>query len=164
MAERTAQCWLILKPLGTPASPGPGNTCECPSLAVSNKLGVTACDWYGLLHHVNNSHFLFSAPVSFGRCGSRINRPFHDLRLHTRWEPDWKVTGFVACSRLWLASEPRPLSPAGGWYTGPTYRPQNVLLTNFLEIIEKILGMCTDACRPQARVACTFLIIVVDHI
>ncbi|XP_075958945.1 protein eva-1 homolog C isoform X1 [Anarhichas minor] len=27
----------------------------------------------------------------------------------------------------------------GGWYTGPTYRPQNVLLTNSLEIIEKIL-------------------------
>lgn len=73
---------------------------------------------------------------------------------------DWKFSGFVACSRLCLASEPRPLSPAGGWYTGPTYRPQNVLLTNSLEIIEKILGMCTDACRPQARVACTFLIIV----
>ncbi|XP_030251810.1 protein eva-1 homolog C isoform X1 [Sparus aurata] len=29
----------------------------------------------------------------------------------------------------------------GGWYTGPTYRPQNVLLTNSLEIIEKILGL-----------------------
>ncbi|KAG8003900.1 Protein eva-1-like protein C [Nibea albiflora] len=29
----------------------------------------------------------------------------------------------------------------GGWYTGPTYRPQNVLITNFLEIIEKILGL-----------------------
>ncbi|TKS72179.1 Protein eva-1 -like protein C [Collichthys lucidus] len=29
----------------------------------------------------------------------------------------------------------------GGWYTGPTYRPQNVLLTNFVEIIEKILGL-----------------------
>eukprot|EP00064_Thunnus_orientalis_P020426 superscaffoldBa00005608_g20561 len=27
----------------------------------------------------------------------------------------------------------------GGWYTGPTYRPQNVLLTNSLEIIEKML-------------------------
>nr|XP_040029423.1 protein eva-1 homolog C isoform X1 [Gasterosteus aculeatus aculeatus] len=27
----------------------------------------------------------------------------------------------------------------GGWYTGPTYRPQNVLFTNYLEIIEKIL-------------------------
>ncbi|XP_074505505.1 protein eva-1 homolog C isoform X1 [Sebastes fasciatus] len=27
----------------------------------------------------------------------------------------------------------------GGWYTGPTYRPQNVLLTNSLEIFEKIL-------------------------
>uniref|UniRef100_A0A3P8S7Q1 Si:ch73-335m24.2 n=1 Tax=Amphiprion percula TaxID=161767 RepID=A0A3P8S7Q1_AMPPE len=26
-----------------------------------------------------------------------------------------------------------------GWYTGPTYRPQNVLLTNSLEIFEKIL-------------------------
>ncbi|AWP11854.1 putative protein eva-1 -like C-like isoform 2 [Scophthalmus maximus] len=26
----------------------------------------------------------------------------------------------------------------GGWYTGPTYRPQNVLFTNSLEIIEKI--------------------------
>ncbi|XP_060935497.1 protein eva-1 homolog C [Limanda limanda] len=26
----------------------------------------------------------------------------------------------------------------GGWYTGPTYRPQNVLFTNCLEIIEKI--------------------------
>uniref|UniRef100_A0A3Q1CFI7 SUEL-type lectin domain-containing protein n=1 Tax=Amphiprion ocellaris TaxID=80972 RepID=A0A3Q1CFI7_AMPOC len=33
------------------------------------------------------------------------------------------------------------LSPAGGWYTGPTYRPQNVLLTNSLEIFEKILGL-----------------------
>lgn len=59
-------------------------------------------------------------------------------------------------------SEPRPLSPAGGWYTGPTYRPQNVLLTNSLEIVEKILGMCTDACRPQAGAACAVLIIVVD--
>ncbi|XP_035525339.1 protein eva-1 homolog C isoform X1 [Morone saxatilis] len=29
----------------------------------------------------------------------------------------------------------------GGWYTGPTYRPQNVLLTNSLEIIEKMLGL-----------------------
>ncbi|XP_069027719.1 protein eva-1 homolog C isoform X1 [Embiotoca jacksoni] len=29
----------------------------------------------------------------------------------------------------------------GGWYTGPNYRPQNVLLTNSLEIIEKILGL-----------------------
>ncbi|XP_027865611.1 protein eva-1 homolog C isoform X1 [Xiphophorus couchianus] len=28
----------------------------------------------------------------------------------------------------------------GGWYTGPTYRPQNVLFTNCLEIIEKLLG------------------------
>nr|XP_061792581.1 protein eva-1 homolog C [Nerophis lumbriciformis] len=28
----------------------------------------------------------------------------------------------------------------GGWYTGPTYRPQYVLLTNSLEIIEKMLG------------------------
>ncbi|KAF3838633.1 hypothetical protein F7725_010401 [Dissostichus mawsoni] len=27
----------------------------------------------------------------------------------------------------------------GGWYTGPTYRPHNVLLTNSLEIIEKML-------------------------
>ncbi|KAM9849661.1 LOW QUALITY PROTEIN: protein eva-1 homolog C [Aulostomus maculatus] len=29
----------------------------------------------------------------------------------------------------------------GGWYTGPTYRPQHVLLTNCLEIIEKMLGL-----------------------
>ncbi|XP_060904453.1 protein eva-1 homolog C isoform X1 [Labrus mixtus] len=29
----------------------------------------------------------------------------------------------------------------GGWYTGPAYRPHNVLLTNSLEIIEKILGL-----------------------
>ncbi|KAM9377526.1 protein eva-1 homolog C [Pholidichthys leucotaenia] len=29
----------------------------------------------------------------------------------------------------------------GGWYTGPTYRPQNVLLTNSLEIIQKIMGL-----------------------
>ncbi|XP_029972778.1 protein eva-1 homolog C isoform X2 [Salarias fasciatus] len=29
----------------------------------------------------------------------------------------------------------------GGWYTGPTYRPQNVLFTNSLEIIEKMLGL-----------------------
>uniref|UniRef100_A0A8C2WXP1 Si:ch73-335m24.2 n=1 Tax=Cyclopterus lumpus TaxID=8103 RepID=A0A8C2WXP1_CYCLU len=35
----------------------------------------------------------------------------------------------------------KPLSPAGGWYTGPTYRPQNVLLTNSLEIIEKVLDL-----------------------
>ncbi|XP_068596738.1 protein eva-1 homolog C [Brachionichthys hirsutus] len=28
----------------------------------------------------------------------------------------------------------------GGWYTGPSYRPKNVLLTNSLEMIEKILG------------------------
>ncbi|KAK5864592.1 hypothetical protein PBY51_015823 [Eleginops maclovinus] len=27
----------------------------------------------------------------------------------------------------------------GGWYTGPTYRPHNVLYTNSLEIIEKML-------------------------
>lgn len=56
---------------------------------------------------------------------------------------------------------PDPSSPAGGWYTGPTYRPQNVLLTNSLEIIEKILGMCTGTCRPQARVACKCNIVVV---
>lgn len=31
----------------------------------------------------NNSHFLLSSPVSSGRCGSRVNRSFHDLRLHT---------------------------------------------------------------------------------
>ncbi|XP_019730460.1 protein eva-1 homolog C isoform X1 [Hippocampus comes] len=29
----------------------------------------------------------------------------------------------------------------GGWYTGPTYRPQNVLLTNSLEMVEKMLGV-----------------------
>ncbi|XP_075902757.1 protein eva-1 homolog C isoform X1 [Nelusetta ayraudi] len=29
----------------------------------------------------------------------------------------------------------------GGWYTGPTYRHQNVLFTNCLEIIDKILGL-----------------------
>ncbi|XP_029369109.1 protein eva-1 homolog C [Echeneis naucrates] len=29
----------------------------------------------------------------------------------------------------------------GGWYTGPTYRHETVLLTNSLEIIEKILGL-----------------------
>ncbi|XP_049608642.1 protein eva-1 homolog C isoform X1 [Syngnathus scovelli] len=29
----------------------------------------------------------------------------------------------------------------GGWYTGPTYRPQNVLLINFLEMVEKMLGV-----------------------
>ncbi|TNM98857.1 hypothetical protein fugu_013421 [Takifugu bimaculatus] len=29
----------------------------------------------------------------------------------------------------------------GGWYTGPTYRPQNVLFTNCVEMIEKILGL-----------------------
>ncbi|XP_061642573.1 protein eva-1 homolog C isoform X1 [Phyllopteryx taeniolatus] len=29
----------------------------------------------------------------------------------------------------------------GGWYTGPTYRQQNVLLTNSLEMIEKMLGV-----------------------
>lgn len=63
---------------------------------------------------------------------------------------------FAACSRC-LSSDPAPLSPAGGWYTGPTYRHQNVLFTNSLEIIEKILGMCNEACRTQARVACTFL-------
>lgn len=39
-----------------------------------------------------------------------------------------------------------------------------MLLTNFVEIIEKILGMCTDACRPQARVLCTFLLLIVDYI
>lgn len=33
-----------------------------------------------------------------------------------------------------------------------------MLLTNSLEIIEKILGMCTDACKAQARVACTVII------
>nr|XP_019934565.1 PREDICTED: protein eva-1 homolog C-like isoform X1 [Paralichthys olivaceus] len=29
----------------------------------------------------------------------------------------------------------------GGWYTGPIYRPQNVIFTNSLEIIEKILDL-----------------------
>lgn len=58
-----------------------------------------------------------------------------------------------------LVPELGPLLPAGGWYTGPTYRPQNVLLTNSLEIIEKIWGMCIGAWRTQAGVAYTFLII-----
>lgn len=95
-------------------------------------------------------HFLFSPQISPRRCGSRSNRSFHDLRLHTRWVWKRTFTGFIACSRLWLAIEPRTLSPAGGWYTGPTYRPQNVFLTNSLEIFDKILGMCTDACGCQA--------------
>lgn len=47
--------------------------------------------------------------------------------------------GNLSC--FWLACELSPLSPAGGWYTGPTYRPQNVLFTNCVEMIEKILGM-----------------------
>lgn len=42
---------------------------------------------------------------------------------------------------FWWKCELRRLSPAGGWYTGPPYRPQNVLFTNFMEMIEKILGM-----------------------
>lgn len=95
-------------------------------------------------------HFLFSPQISPRRCGSRSNRSFHDLRLHTRWVWKRTFTGFIACSRLWLAIEPRTLSPAGGWYTGPTYRLQNVFLTNSLEIFDKILGMCTDACGCQA--------------
>lgn len=98
-------------------------------------------------------HFLFSPQISPRRCGSRSNRSFHDLRLHTRWVWKRTFTGFIACSRLWLAIEPRTLSPAGGWYTGPTYRPQNVFLTNSLEIFDKILGMCTDACGCQATAA-----------
>lgn len=162
MAERTVQCWQIFKPSGTPASPAQGNTCECPSLVVSD--GWYSCSWLwccGLLNYVKISYVLFSAPVSSWRCGSWVNRSVPDLRLHTWWEWDKIAIDFIACSRLSLTSEPRPLSPAGGWYTGPTYRPQNVLLTNSLEIIEKILGMCTDACKPQATVACT---VMTDHI
>ncbi|XP_056150300.1 protein eva-1 homolog C [Lampris incognitus] len=29
----------------------------------------------------------------------------------------------------------------GGWYTGPSYRPHNVLFTNSLEVFEKIVGL-----------------------
>lgn len=31
------------------------------------------------------SYFVFSAPVSFGRCGSRVSGSLPDLRLHTWW-------------------------------------------------------------------------------
>lgn len=157
MAERTAQYWLILKPLGTPASPAPGNTCECPSLVVRDEPDVTARYWYGLLHHKKTTLIFCSVPryllEDVGR-GSTDPFMISDYTHGENKTENPQVLLHVAESEL------RPLSPAGGWYTGPTYRPQNVFLTNSLEIIEKILGTCSDACRTQARVACTFLIIV----
>ena len=159
MAERTAQSWLILRPSGTPASPAPGNTCGCPSLVVRDGPDVTDSDRHGLLHHVkkktkkqNKKTFIFSSVPRYllEDVGRGSTDPFliSDF-THGESKAEEGLQVFVACCRLWLASELRPLSPAGGWYTGPTYRPQNVLLTNSLEIIEKILGMCTDACRAQ---------------
>lgn len=104
----------------------------------------------------SHSHFLRSAPVPLGRCGPRVNGSVHDLWLHARWEQSAEnPQGSAACGRC-LSSDPI-LSPAGGWYTGPTYRHQNVLFTNCLEIIDKILGMCNEACETRAGVACTFL-------
>lgn len=151
MAEWTAPFWPILKPSGTPASPAPGNTCEYPSLVVRDKSNYKR---RGALLCVNVSHFLFSASISSGRRGPRVNRSLHDLRLHTWWEEHKVLPAAVACIRLWSEPESRPLSPAGGWYTGPTYRHQNVLITNSLEIIEKILGMCTDAWRYRTSDLC----------
>lgn len=130
---------------------------------VTNRMWA-ACDWHGLLNYVKTNLLILSSVPRYllEDVGRGSTDPFM-ISDYTHGESKTlRFTGFVACSRLWLASEPRPLSPAGGWYTGPTYRPQNVL-TNSLEIIEKILGMCTDAWKAQARVACTFPVIVVDH-
>lgn len=158
MAAQTVQSWQIPKPLGTRASPAPGNTCGSPSLVVQDKPDAKCR--YGWLvikkTKKSHSHFLRSAPVPLGRCGSRVNGSIHDLWLHARWEQRAEnPQGSAACGRC-LSSDPI-LSPAGGWYTGPTYRHQNVLFTNCLEIIDKILGMCNEACETQAGVACTFL-------
>lgn len=45
MGEKTVQSLQILKPLGTPASLEPGNTCECLSLVVNNSLDVVVYNW-----------------------------------------------------------------------------------------------------------------------
>lgn len=58
------------------------------------------------------------------------------------------------------AAKPGPLSPAGGWYTGPgVARPKSmVLLTNSLEIFAQIKGMwgLLDALRLRS---CKFSIV-----
>lgn len=88
MARQTAQSWLIPWPLGTPASQAPGNTCGCPSHVVRDE--PDAWRWYGSLGCESRKEIIFfcvfSAPVSFGRCGSRVSGSFPDLRLHTRWD------------------------------------------------------------------------------
>lgn len=107
MVERAVQSWPILKLLGTPVSPAPGNTCGCPSLVVSDRQCYLL--WlrrYSLQQSVKVSHFLFSPPVSSGRRGSRVNRSFLDFGLHTRWEREtacFQVLEHAAW--VWLVSE-----------------------------------------------------------
>lgn len=144
MAGHTARSWLTRWPLETPASLAPGNTCGCPTHVVRDD-EPDACCWYGSLRQETKSaHFVFSASVPFGRCGSWVGGSLPDLGLHTWW--GW-AREILVLGCLWLACELRPLSPAGGWYTGPTYRPHNVLFTNSMEMIEKILGMWCQETR-----------------
>lgn len=157
MAAQTVQFWQILKPLGTPVSPAPGNTCGSPSLVVRGKQDVKC--YFGWL--VIRIFFFIKS--------DKFSLQFHD----TSWKMwvegqqirSWSLTTHMVRTKgressrlscLWQMSELRLLLPAGGWYTGPTYRRQNVLLTNCLEIIDKILGMCNEVCGTQAAVACTF--------
>lgn len=98
MARPTAQSWLIPWPLETPASEAPGNTCGCLTHVVCDE--PDAWRWCGSLGHERRKEIIiccvFSAPVSFGRCGSRVSGSFPDLRLHTRWDPAPKFSFLVA--------------------------------------------------------------------
>lgn len=161
MAEQIAQYWPVHKPLGTPAFPAPGNTCGCPSLAVCDEPDVIACDRHGLLKKKKTTLIFCSVPrYLLEDVGRGSTDPFM-ISDYTHGEKKAKNPQVLLhVADFCLVPELGPLLPAGGWYTGPTYRPKNVLLTNTLEIIEKIWGMCVDACRTQAGVACKFLIML----
>lgn len=70
---------------------------------------VTVVTWFTTLYNAELSA-LFSTPISSGRRGSRVNRPFHDFRLHTRWEWTRSCTDSIAGRRLCLVSESAPLT------------------------------------------------------
>lgn len=94
--------------------------------------------WFACVKAENKHSFCVQCPVIFWK-----------MWVEGQWIPSWSQTTrtvrlileILVFGCFWLACELSPLSPAGGWYTGPTYRPQNVLFTNCLEMIEKILGM-----------------------
>lgn len=138
MAEPTAHCLLIPKPLGTPASPEPENTCVCPSHVVCLELHVITRDLYVLLHHEKTKTTLNFSSVP--RCvlvnvGRGSTDPFV---ISDSPHGESKNESLV----LLHVTEALLVSPAGGWYTGSTYRPKkkNTLLTNFIEMIEKNIG------------------------